>query len=632
MSDVLLNIGSRGLAAMQASLGTVAHNVANANTAGYSRQEAVLATAGSQFTGGGFFGRGVELTTVRRQYDQFLTAAVQSSASTSAADRARADGLQQLDAVFSDTDLGIGAAMDDFFAAAGDLATRPADTSARQVLVARASQLADRFRSVGGQIAALATDADQRLGVDAAQVGTSLATIRQLNDRIAQARVTGQPPNDLLDQRDAALQALNGLVSVRVVAQDDGGISLFTQGGAPLLVGTMQATLQAVPDPADPSRHALRLSSSEGTRLLDADALGGGSLAGTLRLRDVDLSAALDQVGRLAAVVASAFNAQQALGVDASGRPGAPLFTVPAPVAAGHAANTGSAAITAAIADASALQPSDYDVRWDGGSWTVRRLADGATTTTPSLPTTVDGLSIGSSGAPGNGDSWRVRALAGAATGVQARPLAPSQVATGFAATLQAAAGNRGSLRAAGFAVAQPGAALTQPVTITFNDPPTTFDVTGLAGGTLANVPYTPGARVPATGDWNGWSATLDGAPAAGDSVSLKPVAAPASDNRNALALAALARAGLVDGGSLASGYAALVGDVGTRVQSGTTTASVSDQLHADAVARQQSVSGVDLDEEAAELLRYQQAYQACARIVQASQSLFDTLLSATGR
>ncbi|RYY75807.1 MAG: flagellar hook-associated protein FlgK, partial [Comamonadaceae bacterium] len=297
MTSSLLNIGSRALAAAQGSLATVSHNIANANTAGYSRQQAQLATAGAQYTGAGFFGRGVDLTTVRRQYDQFLTAAVQSAGSASAADTARSTAMQALDSVFGDGELGIGASLDAFFSSAGDLANRPADLSTRQVFIARAGQLAQRVTSIGGQVAALRAEADGRLAPEAAQVNNRLDEISRLNARIVLAQGTGQPPNDLLDQRDAAVQALGALLSVQVVAQDDGSLSLFTTEGAALLVGQQKATLQSVPDPDDASRHALRLTTGTVSQDLDADALGGGSLAGTLRFRDEDAPAVLDQIG-----------------------------------------------------------------------------------------------------------------------------------------------------------------------------------------------------------------------------------------------------------------------------------------------------------------------------------------------
>jgi flagellar hook-associated protein 1 FlgK len=631
MSTSLLNIGSSALSAAQGSLATVSHNIANVNTAGYSRQEAVQSTAGGLYTGAGFFGRGVELTTVRRQYDQFLTASVQSAASASAADTARANGLKALDAVFGDGSQGIGVALDGLFSAAGDLANRPADLSARQVFVARAGQLAQRISGVGQEIAGLLHEADGRLAQDAVQVNTRLTEIARLNTQIARGQASGQPPNDLLDQRDAALRGLSELLEVHSVAQDDGSLALFTREGAPLLVAQQQARLEAAPDPADPTRNALRLVVANTPQWLDAAGLGGGSLAGTLRLRDEDLTAALNQVGRIAQVAGAAFNRQQAAGVDLDGAPGAALFNVPAPAVRPNAANTGSAALAAVVADASALQASDYSVQWDGSAYQITRMADGWATTTATLPATLDGLQFAGAGTPAAGDRWQVRPLAAAATGLAAGVLSPRQVATGFAATAVAAAGNRGGATASGFQVQRVDPANRLPVTIRFNAPPTSFNVTGLAGGDLANVPYAAGQRVPAApADYNGWSLVLDGTPAAGDSFAVQPVTAPGSDNRNALALAGLARQGLVAGATLNEGYAALIGDVGSRVQSGQAAADISGRLQDEAVTRQQAVAGVDLDEEAANLLRFQQAYQAAAKIIQASQSLFESLLAAT--
>jgi flagellar hook-associated protein 1 FlgK len=643
MTTSLLNIGSSSLAAAQGALSTISHNIANANTPGYSRQEAVLSTAGGLYTGSGFFGRGVDLTTVRRQYDQFLTTAVQSASAVSAADAARASGLGGLDATFANNELGIGASVDALFAAAGDLANRPSDLSARQAFLARAGQLAERVVGVGQQLVELGRAADGRLVQDAGQVNQRLTEIHQLNGQIAQAHASGQPPNDLLDQRDAALQALNGLLTVHTVAQDDGTLSLFTASGAPLLVGNQQARLDAAPDPADPSRSALRLTVGTVAQWLDPAALGGGSLAGTARLRDQDLTGALNQVGRLAQVIASAVNSQQALGVDMDGKPGVALFTVPGPVTVPHAGNSAAGTLSASVADASALQPSDYQVAWDGSNYTITRLADGQTKSYAALPavppTLIDGLAFLSSGTPAAGDSWLVKPLAAAATGLAARPATPRQLATGFAATVEAAAGNQGGATASGFQVVRASADNVLPVSITFNNPPTTFNVSGLTAGNLTNVPYKPGEQIPALtippappADYNGWVLTLDGVPAAGDSFAIKPVTAPGSDNRNALALGALAGQGLVGGATINEAYAALLGDVGNRVQSGRDSLDVSNRLQADAVGRQQNVAGVNLDEEAANLLRYQQAYQASARVIQASQSLFDALLSATGR
>ncbi len=631
MTSSLLSIGSRALNVAQGALSTVSHNIANANTDGYSRQDAVLSTAGGRFTGAGFFGQGVQISTVRRNYDQFLTGSVQAATATSAADAARATGLQSLDAVFGDPELGIGASLDAFYAAAGDLANRPADTATRQVFLGRAQQLAQRTSTVGAQLQELVAQADSKLKFDVVQVNTRLDEVHKLNDQIARLKGTGQPPNDLLDQRDAAITALNGLLAVRTVEQDDGSLAVFAAAGAPLLVGAQQSVLAAVPDPSVPARTAIQLKVGGSTQWMDANALGGGSLAGTLRLRDQDLAAAINQVGRLATVVAGAFNAQQDVGVDATGARGQPLFTVPAPTARARDGNAGSGTVGVSIADASALQPSDYEVRWDGSQYAITRLSDNQVTTVASLPATLDGLRLTGTGTPAVGDGWRVTPLAAAATGLAARPLGTRDVATGYAATVQANATNAGSVRATAFAVGRYDPANAATVTITFTSP-TTFDVTGVPGGPLTNQAYTPGAKLPPTGDWNGWTLTLDGTPAAGDGMRVGATSSPAADNRNALALQGLGSAPLLAGGTLNQAYAALLGDVGNRVQTGQAAADVSQALQAEAVQRQQTVAGVNLDEEAANLLRYQQAYQACARIVQASQTLFDSLLAATSR
>ena len=628
----LLNIGTRSLAAAQGALSTISHNIANVNTPGYSRQEAVLSTASGQFTGSGFFGRGVDLTTVRRQYDQFLMGAVQSNTAQASADAARSDAMAQLDSLFSDPELGIGAAVDGLFSAAGDLGNRPADTSGRQAFVARADQLAQRVTAVGGQLSEMGQLADLRLTQSVAQVNQRLTEIKTLNNQIAQAQTSGHAPNDWLDQRDVALQALNELIGVSTVASPDGTINLFGSNGAPLLVGNQQSQLQAVPDPADASRLSLQLKVGAITQPLDGQSLGGG-ISGLVRFRSDDLANAMNQVGRLAVVLADSFNTQQSLGVDANGVPGRALFTVPPPVTRANSANSGSNTVTATVSNSADLKPSDYQVDWNGTAYTITRLSDGQTTSTAMVPATMDGLTFTASGPIAAGDSYTIQPYAAAANGLSAQPLLPREIATGYAATVESAATNSGNTAVRQFQVNRQTSDTALPATIAFNNPPTTFNVTGLASGNLTNVPYTPGQRMPAApADYNGWSLTLDGPAAAGDSFVVKKTLNPANNNGNALALGRLADSKLVDGATLNESYATLVGDVGIRIQSARDTANVSSRLLNESSSRQQNVSGVNLDEEAANLLRYQQAYQASAKIIQASQQLFDTLLAAVNR
>ena len=634
----LLNIGSRSLNASQGTLGTIAHNIANANVPGYSRQEAVLSTADGQYTGSGFFGRGADLTTVRRHYDQFLTSAVQTNTSLAASDSARAGALAELDGVFAGSDTGIGAVLDSFFAAASDLANRPGDASARQSFLGRASQLAQRVTVVGEQLAELGKLAESRLAQGANQVNARLSEIKALNSQITASLGSGHTPNDLLDQRDMALQGLNSLMAVSTVMAPDGGMNLFSASGAPLLVGAQQALLQAANDPADATKLGLQLKVGPTTQWLDADALGGGSLTGLLRFRDEDLAASLNQVGRIALVIADRFNAQQKAGVDATGTVGSPLFSVADPAVQPHSGNTGSATVTASVTDSSALKASDYRVDWDGTNYTVTRLSDGQASSFAAFPPSLDGLKLSASLGMAAGDSFLVKPTLHAATSLTARPLSAQQVATAYAVMPQAAAGNKGSAAVSGFQVIAPQTAdTTRSVTITFDTtPPISYTIDNIVGpplDTLSGVLYTPGDRIPAApATYNGWSMVIDGTPVAGDVITVNPTTSPGTDNRNALALGSLADLALVDGATLNESYASLIGDAGVRVPSARDAAPVAAKLQDEAVARQQNVAGVNLDEEAANLLRFQQAYQASAKIIQASQTLFEALLAATGR
>ncbi|MBL0423333.1 flagellar hook-associated protein FlgK [Ramlibacter sp. AW1] len=546
MTTSLLQIGVRGLTAAQGALATTSHNIANVNTAGYVRQEAVMATAGGLSTGAGFFGGGVDVATVRRHYDQFLAGSLQALGSQRAADAARSDGLAQLDALFADPELGIGAGIDRVFAALGDMASRPADTAARQAVLGAVDELARRFNAMGTQIDQLSAQADARLSLEAGQVNEQLSQLQRLNEAIVRAQASGHAPNDLLDQREQALQQLGKLMAIRTVDAGDGATNVFSADGQPLLVGQQAARLAAV---SDGTRLVLQLSAAGAVHTLDADALGGGSLAGTLRLRDQDLAGAGAELGRLARAVTDALNAQQALGVDARGNPGAPLLAM------------------------------------DSGATSLRAL-----------------------------------------------PLSPAQLATGYAAVAQPAQANAGSARVAAFDVVRAGPENTTPVGIAFADPPTSFTLTGVPGGPLT-LPYQSGQPIPpAPADYNGWRLVLQGTPAAGDRFEVDRSPNPGADNRNALALGRLANQGLVDGGSLNQGYASLLAKVGTRVQAARGAADLSARMEGEARASRERVSGVNLDEEAANLLRYQQAYQACARVIQASQALFDSLLAASGR
>lgn len=624
----LLGVGQSALLAAYAQLQTTGHNIANANTPGYSRQEAVLASAGGQYTGGGFLGFGVDVATVQRRHDEFVATELSASIASASADTARAEQLARVDNLMADTDNGIGVAVDEFGAALADLANRPFDASARQAVLARADALASRVQTADERLRQFGMDADDRIGQAVTTVNDLLVRVVRLNERIAASAGTGQPPNDLLDERDRVLRELNGYLKATAWTQDDGTVTVFTAGGEGLVVGNRASSLASEPDPLDPSRRRVVMVSGATRLPMSADTLGGGSIAGLMQFRDQDLQAIRARLGQLAAGIASAFNRQQAVGVDAAGSAGQPMFALGAPGVLAASTNTGTATLSASVVDGTQVVASDYTIRHDGTRYVVTRGADGLQRSFASLPQTIDGLSIGlSTGTPSAGDVFTVRSATSFAAGFSGALSSGARLATGYAASVERAASNAGDVSASGFAVDTPHPDLARPVTLTFTSAGA-FDVAGIGTGNPSGVAYTPGSPI----SFNGWVLTLRGTPQPGDRIEIVPTLDPAADNRNARAMGSLADQPLAGGASFVDAFAAMLADAGARTQSARAAQSVSSRLQQDAEAAQAQQSGVDLDEEAARLMQYQQMYQAAAKLIQAAQSMFDSLLAASGR
>ena len=630
----LLSVGSSALLAAYTQLQTSGHNIANANTPGYSRQEVMLASGGADFTGAGFIGRGVDVADVRRRYDGFVSRAVQANGAMAAADTARATQVGRLDQLFAESSAGIGAAYDDMQLALSDVVNRPADPSPRAVFLARAQTLSDRVGGFQASIEDFGVAIEGRIEQGVTAVNGALQRLARLNGEISTSAGSTIQPNDLLDERDRLVETINGTLRATAYIAADGSANVFASGGQALVTSTRAASLALRQDPLDASKSQLLLRTDGSTIPLDAATLGGGSLQGLLMARDQDLASARVRIGQLSAGMAQAYNGQQALGVDRDGAPGRPLFSIGTPVASPATTNGGSGAITATVQDATALTASDLRVTWTGSAYDVVRLPDGSSAgtfaTLPAAPgASIDGLSVTVTGTPAAGDTFLVKSGSVLATGFARRPLSSDQIASAYPLAPTAGAANTGSVRVSGFSMVAPaGSPLPGPVTLAFTSAGT-FDVSGLPGGPLTGLSYVSGQPLP---DLPGtaWRLTLSGTPAAGDSLVIGPNADPATDNRNARAMAQLSTAAAVGGATISDAYGALVADVGTRAQSAQSSQAMSEKLLENAKSTRAQVSGVNLDEEAARLLQFQQAYQAAAKVIQAAQSMFDTLLQST--
>jgi flagellar hook-associated protein 1 FlgK len=644
VSNSIYGIGLSGLAAAQAGLATAGHNIANVNTPGFSRQEVLLATRTAMFSGSGFIGQGVDVDTVRRVYDRFLAVQAWRSQSEASQLDAYATALAGLDRLLGEPAHGLAPAMDEFFAGVNAVAAHPSDVPARQALLATAGSLASRFGQLAEELESMRTAANARVAGSVASINGIAGQIADTNRRIAEARAHGESapaPNDLMDERDALVTRLNELTGARVVTQEDGSYNVFLANGQALVVGQQAYRLAAVPDPLDPRNLQIGIASGTSVVGFRASELAGGELGGVLAYRDTALASAQNALGRIALVLGEAFNAQHRLGVDLRGQPGSAFFRVGAPSVQNALGNVGNATLATAITDPSALTTSDYRLSFDGSQYTLTRLADNVQQSFATLPATIDGFAVAlASGAPAAGDGFLVQPTRYAARDLAVALSDPARIAAAApirTAAILANAGNA-TISAGSIDASYLAAPLGAPVTLAYAGGtgmltgfPATSGVSVTVGATTTTyapglpVPYTPGA----TYAFGGIRFTLDGAPADGDRFTIEPNVGGAGDNRNARALAALAGRGLLDGGTatLASAYGELVTTIGADAQAAGLEHATQAGLLAQAREAQQSVSGVNLDEEAANLQRYQQAYQAAGRVIAIANSMFETVL-----
>ncbi len=630
MGNSILNIGVTALTTAQAGLTTVGHNIANVNTPGFSRQVVVQATNTALRAGAGYLGQGTHIARIERLYNQFLAQQLLSAEAAAAEMTAHYERIQQVDNLLADTAAGLTPALSGYFAALHDLATHPGSVAARQAVLSSGEALVARFHMLDFRLEEMRTAANRQVEASVAAINGYARQIAALNERIALAESGNgsTPPNDLLDQRDALVAELNREIQVTVVRQGD-AYNVFIGNGQPLVTGSTPGRLSAVPDPQDPTRTAVALASGSGDVVLKEELLGGGRLGGELAFRRETLEPARNELGRIALVLAATMNDQHRLGQDLHGALGGDLFTMAGPLVTAHGGNGGNALLTAVIDDASALTASDYRLSYDDAGYTLTRLSDGSVTTFAAFPQTVDGFTLTlASGAVAPGDSFLIQPAVNGARDLRLAITEPSRLAAAAPIATAAAGGNIGSgAISAGEVVGPPppDPNLQAPVTIEFNDPPTSFKVTGTGTGDPASVPYTPGGPI----SYNGWTVTITGTPAAGDRFTIGPNTGGVSDGRNAVKLAALATAGTVSSGtaSYQGAYAALVGRIGNITRELEVTSTAQSNLARQASEALAAVAGVNLDEEAAALLRYQQAYQAAGKVMQIASRLFDTLL-----
>jgi len=671
----LINIGMSGLGAAQSGMYTLGNNIANADVESYSRQQNVQKTKGGQQVGQVFIGSGTTLADVRRVYNAFLENQLRTTTSLSSEASSYLNQITPLDTSLSGSDTGITAALQSFFSAMQDAAAKPTEDASRQLLLTSAQSLAKRFNTLSAQLNQQNSNINSNMASLADQVNSLTKTIADLNEQISRVSAVSGQPNDLLDQRDGAVRQLSSLIGTDVVERE-GNYDIYLKNGQALVLGKTTQTLGVQASATDPTRMSLILNRGS-TKMDVTSSATGGELGGLIRYRSETLDPALNELGRVALVVADAINSQLAQGIDKNGDFGATLFgdiNSAAAIAQRSIAKTGNSAgsgnLDVTIKDTGKLSTSDYQVTFTSDKqYTVRKLPDGTDMGSYSLDDdpapVIDGFSLSlNGGALSAGDSFKITPTRNAAASIDTVLTDPKRLALSSPLTATSGSGNKGTgvitqptltsqldiYDAAQRTQLQNGLKYSTPVKLVFGDEatsPQAYKMYDAKGTEIGSGTIVPGQEnklqlsvpmVDANGNSLGGNFTFEmsvtGAPKNGDSYTVALTAAGSADNRNGQSIIDLQTKATVEVGadgkgiSITDAYAKLVSNVGGKAGQAQMDSDATSALQTSALDSRNGLSGVSIDEETGNLIKFQQYYTASSQIIKAAQETFATLIN----
>ena len=540
----LINSAMSGLSAAQAALNTVSNNISSYNVAGYTRQTTVLGASNSTLTGGGWVGNGVYVSGVQREYDAFITNQLRAAQTQSSGLTTRYQQMSKIDDVLSDSTNSLSTTLQDFFKSLQTLVSNAEDPAARQTVLGKADGLVNQFKTNDQYLRDQDSQVNTAIASSVEQINNYAKQIANLNDQIS--RLTGvgagSSPNDLLDQRDQLVSELNQIVGVEVAVQDGGTYNVSFGNGYSLVQGSKANQLAAVKSSADPTRTTIAYSDEvSGNVEIPEKMVTTGSLGGLFTFRSEDLDKARNNLNQLALAFADAMNKQHEAGFDANGDAGGKLFDFGSPAVVTNSRNTGTAAMTATVADSTKVQATDYKLQFNGTDWTITRSDKTSFTLAPDASGNLsfDGLSVNVTGSANAKDSFIVKPVSDVIVNMELKFKDESKLA-------MASASNGGE-----------------------------------------------------------------------------------SDNRNGQKLLDLQNSKVVGGNkTFNDAYASLVSTVGSSTAALKTSSETKANVATQLTKQQQSISGVNLDEEYGNLQRYQQYYLANAQVLQTASTLFDAIIN----
>ncbi|MFQ2325943.1 FlgK family flagellar hook-associated protein [Aeromonas dhakensis] len=663
MASDLLGIGTSGVMAQQRLLQTTSNNIVNVNSQGYVRERTLI------YTNANGLGTGDMLT--ERVINAYAQGEVRRDTSAFYASSTRYQQLANTDTLLGDTSNSVGAAISSYFEGFHTANEAPADISGRKTTLSGLSGMVNRFHTLSAQLDKQTDTINTTIEDEAKRVNSLINSINDLNQAIIRTQGTPEENLMLFDQRDEAIRQLSEKMEIRTVPQDNGSMLVNMSTGHSLVLNGSVAQLSVVPGNPDARESELQLVMDPNKVALNDKDIGGG-IGGLFSARN-DLEPAKRELGQLAAAMADAMNQQNRLGMDLDNELGGDLFSLGTSDGLPYSQNTGNATAKVSFVPGKGTEVTTFDYEVQFSSATGYEVfsvdKDGnrtslATGTTP--PATVQvaghGIQFDLSGTPAAGDKILLQPTKRAAAGLDqlvtraedlalASPLKADKGKNNFGSGEIKLTGITNTGAGSGFGTNSLDPASPQVVKI---DGSGNYQVYAADGTTLIGVAPAAskgqnlmaalenplgGPKVYATPTQTpGYEFSITGKVEANDSFTLSYNTDGFADNANGLALAELQNKDLVRKSSNAGtsndkmtfneAYSSLVTGVGN------TTSQAKSQLKADETKLTQSrgifesVSGVSLEEEAANLIRYQQSYAASAQIVSTAKTIFDTLLS----
>ncbi|EOW9316897.1 TPA: flagellar hook-associated protein FlgK [Vibrio cholerae] len=622
MASDLLNVGTQSVLTAQRQLNTTGHNISNVNTEGYSRQSVIQGTNAPRQYGGETYGMGVHVENVRRSWDQFAVKELNIASTDYAFKRDTEENLDMLSKMLSSVaSKKIPENLNEWFDSVKSLADSPNDLGARKVVLEKAKLISQNLNDFHETVRLQKDITNKGLALGVERINQLALEIRDLQRLMM--RVPG-PHNDLMDKHEKLVSELSQYTKVTVTQRKHGeGFNIHIGNGHTLVSGTEASQLRVIDGFPDTQQHRLAMVEGKALKAISARDIGG-KMEAILDMRDEHIPYLMDEVGRLALSFSHEVNTLQSQGLDLRGNVGSALFTdVNLDVIARSRVVTNSnskADMAVFIEDVSQLKGGEYSMQYNGSEFVVT-LPSGQQTVLPVVKGNVyvDGLRVEVRNPPQVGERILVRPTRNGAAAIRlATEDATKIAAQSFEASTTFAQGK------AKFKILQAGDVREFEVIVS----PTgdQFAVTDTKGNILLQPqPYPPTGPVTVLGTT--FELTEGALPNDKFTANLVP---SEGDNGNLRKMINIQTAKRMNDNesTIIDLYHNLNTDVGLKMATMTRLTDVARLEKEAAQSRIASISGVNLDEEAANMMKFQQAYMASSRIIQASNDTFNTILA----